>query len=220
MTKAILKKRTTQTLALTTKTFERGLRVLSRRDPDLARILNDFGKPPMWTRKTGFPTLIHLILEQQVSLASARAAMDRLLGTVSPLTPSGFLKLDDAALKTIGFSRQKAEYCRCLAQYILDSRLKLAALHWMDDATARAELIKIKGIGVWTADNYLLMALRRPDILPTGDLALAVAVQRVKRLKSRPTPDKIVAFGLQWQPWRSVATRLLWHYYLSQKILT
>ncbi len=217
MTQAILKKRTRQTLALTTKTFERGLCVLARRDPDLARILNEFGKPPMWTRKTGFPTLIHLILEQQVSLASARAAMDRLLITVSPLTPSGFLKLDDAALKTIGFSRQKTAYGRYLAQSILAGRLKIAALHRMDDATARAELIKIKGIGIWTADNYLLMALRRPDILPIGDLALAVAVHQVKHLKSRPTPDKIDALGINWRPWRSVATRLLWHYYLSEK---
>ena len=203
--------------SLTSETFERGLRVLSRRDPDLARILHEFGKPPMWTRKTGFPTLIHLILEQQVSLASARAAMNRLLATVSPLTPSAFLKLDDVTLKGIGFSRQKTEYGRCLAQSILSGHLKLAALYRMDDATAHAELTKIKGIGVWTADTYLLMALRRPDIFPIGDLALAVAVHQVKHLKSRPTPDKLDAIGDQWRPWRAVATRLLWHYYLSEK---
>ena len=203
---------------LNSETFARGLRILSRRDPDLRHILEQFGPPPMWTRQPGFPTLIFLILEQQVSLASARAAMNRLLAVASPLTPSRFLELDDATLKTIGFSRQKMAYGHYLAQAILEGRLNLGALHKMNDDAVRAELIKIKGIGKWTADNYLLMALRRPDIFPSGDLALVVAAQKVKRLRARPTQEKLDAIGEQWRPWRAVAARILWHYYLSGRL--
>jgi DNA-3-methyladenine glycosylase II len=195
--------------------LKRGLRFLSNRDPHLAEILKTLGPPPMWARQTGFPTLVHIILEQQVSLASARAAMDRLRAAVSPLTPAGFLELDDAALKTIGFSRQKTAYGRYLARSILKGELDLRAVGRMDDDAARSELLKIKGIGEWTASIYLLMALRRPDIWPRGDLALAVAVQRIKLMRSRPTADELDALSLAWQPWRAVAARLLWHYYLS-----
>jgi DNA-3-methyladenine glycosylase II len=202
-------------MKLDEKAFKRGLSFLSKCDPALARILNALGPPPMWTRKPGFPTLVHLILEQQVSLASARAAMNRLRAAASPLTPRSFLELDDAMLRMIGFSRQKTVYCRHLAQTILEGKLNLAALHKLDDLAVRAELVKIKGVGAWTADNYLLMALRRPDVWPSGDLALAVAVQEIKRLKSRPTEKELEAFSHRWQPWRAVAARLLWHYYLS-----
>jgi DNA-3-methyladenine glycosylase II len=171
----------------------------------------------MWNRRPGFPTLLHIILEQQVSLASARAAFDRLRAAASPLTPARFLELDDATLKAIGFSRQKTAYGRHLAQSIVHGHFRLAALNRMDDATARAELLKLNGVGPWTADIYLLMALRRPDVWPSGDLALALAVQRVKRLPSRPTPDELDAIGAAWRPWRAVAARVLWHYYLSQR---
>ena len=205
-----------RTYRLDEKTFERGLRFLAKRDPTLAKILKDLGPPPLWTRPPGFRTLVFLILEQQVSLASARAAMKRLKAAARPLNPHSFLELDDAALKTIGFSRQKMVYCRELARAILDGKLDLAALRKMDDLAARDELVKIKGVGVWTADNYLLMALRRPDVWPSGDLALAVAVQEVRRMKLRPTQDELEAIGILWRPWRAVAARLLWHYYLSE----
>ena len=201
---------------LTRETFARGLHVLSDQDPDLAAILTRLGPPPMWEREPGFPTLIHIILEQQVSLASAKAAYDRLLDAASPLTPARFLELDDGMLKTIGFSRQKTAYGRHLARAISSGCLDLTALAAMDDRTARSELIKIKGIGPWTADIYLLIALRRPDIWPSDDLALAAAAQTVKRLASRPTPDRLEALGMSWKPWRAVAARMLWHYYLSK----
>ncbi len=202
---------------LTEQTFTRGLRVLSRRDPALARIVNDIGPPPMWNRRPGFSTLLHIILEQQVSLASARAAFDRLRAAASPLTPARFLEFDDAQLKAIGFSRQKTAYGRHLAQSMMDGHFKLAALKKMDDATAREELLKLKGVGPWTADIYLLMALRRPNVWPSGDLALAVAVQRVNRLQIRPTPEELEEIGAAWQPWRAIAARVLWHYYLSDR---
>jgi len=202
---------------LTQQSFQRGLRFLSKRDPAFAKIVKTLGPPPMWARKTGFPTLIHIILEQQVSLASARAAMNRLSAAVVPLTPHGFLELDDTALKRIGFSRQKTIYGRHLAQSLVDGKLELAALEKMDDAAARSELLKIKGIGLWTADIYLLMALRRPDILPRGDLALAIAAQKIKRRKTRPTQGELDALSQRWRPWRAVAARLLWHYYLGDR---
>ena len=201
---------------LTRETFEQGLHVLSDQDPDLATILTRLGPPPMWEREPGFPTLIHIILEQQVSLASAKAAYDRLRETASPLTATRFLDLDDATLKTIGFSRQKTAYGRHLARAISSGRLDLTALATMDDTTARSELVKIKGIGPWTADIYLLTALRRPDVWPSDDLALAAAAQAVKRLASRPTPDRLEALGTSWKPWRAVAARMLWHFYLSK----
>lgn len=202
---------------LTPRTFRSGLRLLSRRDPALARIVKDFGPPPMWNRRPGFPTLLHIILEQQVSLASAQAAFNRLRAAISPLIPERFLELDDATLKAIGFSRQKTAYGRHLAQSIVNGQFRLARLGRMDDATARAELLNLKGVGPWTADIYLLMALRRPDVWPSGDLALALAVQRVKRLPSRPTPEELDAIGAAWRPWRAVAARVLWHYYLSER---
>src|SRR5215831_11240206 len=127
----------------------------------------------MWERDPGFPTLVHIILEQQVSLASARAAFDKLLAAARPLTPARFLEFDDAALKLMGFSRQKANYCRNLAELIVGGEFDPDALRTLDDSVAHAELTKVKGIGRWSADIYLLMALRRPNIWPGGDLALA-----------------------------------------------
>jgi DNA-3-methyladenine glycosylase II len=204
--------------ALTEKDLASGLRFLVGRDPDLARILDELGPPPMWAREPGFPTLVHVILEQQVSLASARAAFARLLAAASPLTPERFLELDDAQLKAIGFSRQKTAYGRCLSRAIVEGRIDLAALGVMDDTSVRSELTQIKGIGAWTAEIYLLMVLRRPDVWPSGDLALAAAVQRLMGLDARPTPEDLDTIAGKWRPWRAVAARLLWHYYLANRV--
>lgn len=204
-------------LTLDDHSLARGVRVLARRDPDLARILRDHGPPPLWARQPGFPTLIHIILEQQVSLASAQAAFNRLQAACrGRVTPRSLLKLDAAELKAIGFSRQKTAYARHLAQAVLAGEVDLKALAAVADETARAALVRLKGIGPWTADIYLLMCLRRPDVWPHGDLALAVAVQQVKGLPTRPTYDELTALAAQWKPWRAVAARLFWHYYLSR----
>jgi DNA-3-methyladenine glycosylase II len=192
-----------------------GVHYLARVDPDLAGVFIRLGPPPLWTRTPGFPTLLRIILEQQVSLASAQATFDRLLAAASPLAPEHFLTLDTAQLKAIGFSRQKASYGRSLAQALVDGSLDLAGLARQDEATVRAELTKIKGIGPWTANIYLLIGLGRPDIWPSGDLALAVAAQRLKRLPARPTPAELESLAQVWRPWRAVAARLLWHDYLG-----
>jgi DNA-3-methyladenine glycosylase II len=200
---------------LTKRVFHEALVILKDRDRDLGGVLSVHGPPPMWARKPGFPALVQIILEQQVSLASAKAAFDRLRQAVPVLTPTEFLKLDAKTLKQAGFSRQKTRYCRILAHAIMDGSLRLRGLEGMDDDRARSELLKITGIGRWTADIYLLMALRRPDVWPVGDLALTAAVQRVKRLKSRPTSEELEELSEVWKPWRAVAARVFWHHYLS-----
>jgi len=204
-------------VVLDEQSVKHGLEFLVHRDEDLAGIVKNFGPPPFWQREPGFPTLVYLILEQQVSLASAKAAYQRLLAAAgSPLRPERFLEFDGRHLKRIGFSRQKTGYCRLLAQSILECRLNLEAVAHLDDDAARAELIRIKGIGPWTADVYLLMALRRPDVWPVGDLALQKAVRRIKRLRKHPSTVRLEKIGEAWRPWRAVAARLLWHDYLSR----
>ncbi len=190
-------------------------RLLAAGDPHLAEVLQALGPPPLWSREPGFPTLLYIILEQQVSLASARAAFSRLVTALGSITPEAFLTLSDLELKAIGFSRQKAAYGRNLAQVILSGDLDLAALPALDDESVRAELIRLKGIGRWTADIYLMEALLRPDVWPVGDLALAAAVQRVKRLEELPDPVELAELGDRYRPYRAVAARMFWHHYLS-----
>lgn len=201
---------------LTEQTLLAGAQQLARRDPDLAAVIDRCGPPPLWAREPGFPTLVRIILEQQVSLASARAAFEKLALICNPLTPHEFLTLDDLTLKQAGFSRQKSRYCRHLAQAVASGELDLAGLHHCDDAAVHAALVQIKGIGTWTANIYLLMALRRPDVWPRGDLALAKAAQEVKNLPHLPSNEELNAISEPWRPWRAVAARLLWHHYLSK----
>ncbi|WP_375512660.1 DNA-3-methyladenine glycosylase family protein [uncultured Nostoc sp.] len=201
--------------SLTPENLTRGLMMLANLDRDLAQILETLGPPPMWQREPGFATLLCIILEQQVSVAAARAVFNRLCAVVVTLTPENFLILDDAQLRAIGFSRQKILYCRGLAQAIATGQLDLTELEKMDETAIRTELKCLKGIGDWTVDIYLLMALQRPDVFPKGDLAIAIALQKLKNLTTRPTPVQLEAMTQHWRPWRAVAARLLWHYYLS-----
>lgn len=201
---------------LTQRSLLRATRDLAARDPDLAVVVDAYGPPPLWSREPGFHTLMHIVLEQQVSLASAKAAYDRLLAVTGRLVPERFLALSDAELKAVGFSRQKTAYGRGLAQTVLDGRLDLGDLDTLDDAQVKKRLTSVKGIGSWSADIYLLMVLRRPDTWPSGDLALATAAQRVKRLRRKPTPERLEGLAEAWRPWRAVAARILWHYYLSK----
>jgi DNA-3-methyladenine glycosylase II len=200
-------------VSLTAETYARGLHFLSERDMELAQVLETLGPPPLRVSEPGFSTLVRIIIDQQLARAAARAMCDRLLATVSPLTPERFLALDEAAIRAIGLSRPKAAYCRALALAILEEDLDLIALGEKDDATVKSELIGLKGIGPWTAGIYLLSALRRPDIWPSGDLALATAVQKLKRLAARPGPIELEEMGEKWRPWRTVAAHLLWHHY-------
>lgn len=194
-----------------------GVRELAARDADLAAIVERYGPPPLWDRQPGFPTLLHIVLEQQVSLASARAAFDRLLDATDPLTPAAFLALSDDELLRIGFSRQKARYGRAIAVALEDGSLDLDGLGDRPDADVVAVLESMPGIGPWTSSIYLLMVLGRPDVWPVADIALAESVRVVKRLELRPGPDEMTGIGDSWRPLRSVAARLLWHDYLARR---
>ena len=194
-----------------------GVAALAARDADLAGIVARHGPPPLWDRAPGFATLLHIVLEQQVSLASAQAAFDRLRAAADPLTPARFLELSDAELLAIGFSRQKARYGRALATAITEGSLDLDGLDSLDDEAVHGSLQAIPGIGPWTSTIYLLMVLGRPDVWPVGDIALAESVGQVKGLGRRPDAAEMARLGEAWQPWRSVAARLFWHDYLARR---
>jgi DNA-3-methyladenine glycosylase II len=189
---------------------------LAARDVDLRGIVDRFGLPPLWHRPPGFATLVHIVLEQQVSLASAQAAFNRLRAAADPLTPAAFLDLDEANLLTIGFSRQKTRYVRNLAGQLEAGTLDLAGLTDMPDADVQRELVALTGIGPWSASIYLMEALLRPDVWPATDMALAAAVAHVKHLPGRPDGAEMEHLAEPWRPWRSVAARLFWHDYLRR----
>ncbi len=186
-------------------------------DEDLARVLARYGPPPLWRRRPCFAALVRIILEQQVSLASARAVYNRLAAMVVPFSAVRFRRLDGRTLRKAGLTRQKSTYLLALAETIATGRLRLKALADMSDDEARQALMQVRGIGPWTADIYLLMALRRPDIWPRGDLALNTALQAIKNLEGRQTEADLAAVAAHWKPWRAVAARILWHYYLSTR---
>lgn len=190
---------------------------LADKDTDLAFVFQNFGTPPLWKREANFATLIHIILEQQVSLASALSAFNKLKAKLGNITPEGVLSLTDDELKAAYFSRQKILYARNLAETIVSGQLNLPSLENLPDEEVKIELKKIKGIGDWTADIYLLMAMLRADVMPKGDLALHVAWQGLKQSEARPTSDEFQQIAQKWKPFRAVAARLLWHYYLSAK---
>jgi DNA-3-methyladenine glycosylase II len=196
-------------------TLREAVRVLVEHDPDLAAVIARHGVPPLWARPPGFPTLTRIILEQQVSLSSARAAYDRLEARIGKPEPDTFLLLDDFELKGIGFSRQKIHYVRFLAESLRDGKFDLDEIEGFEDEEARNRLMELKGIGPWSADIYLLMALRRPDIWPRGDLALVNTVVKIKGLPSSLSADEFAAIGEAWRPWRSVAARIAWFEYLG-----
>jgi DNA-3-methyladenine glycosylase II len=203
--------------ALTQSTYEDGLAELATRDKDLAAVVLKWGKPPFWTHEPGFPGIVLAILSQQVSLESAQAAFTKLETETGIIAADTFLSLNDAKLREIGFSRQKTSYVRGVAQAIKEGELDFGVFETLDDDQVRQKLMGIKGIGRWTADTYLLFALRRPDAWPSGDLALAKSLQDVKGLTSLPGFDEVDRIALGWRPWRAVAARILWHSYLSER---
>jgi DNA-3-methyladenine glycosylase II len=193
---------------------------LAKTDSDLASIFETHGTPPLWAREANFATLVHIILEQQVSVASALSAFNKLKERLGEVTPEGVLCLSDEEMKTVYFSRQKTIYARELAKAVLDGNLNLKQLENLPDEEVKHELKKIKGIGDWTADIYLLMALLRADVMPKGDLALHVAWQKLKKSERRPASEEFLQIAEKWKPFRAAAARLLWHFYLSDRDLT
>ena len=188
---------------------------LAKRDSDLAIILNTYSYPPFWNRPNSFETLVHIILEQQVSLASALAALNKLKERLGELTPARLILLTDEEMRACYVSRQKNIYLKYLAEAILSGQMDLAALEDMPDDEVRARLTALKGVGNWTADIYLIFVLQHADVFPIGDLAAVNALKRIKNLPAEITREDILAVAAQWQPYRTIATMLLWHFYLS-----
>lgn len=186
-------------------------------DGDLKTILDAHGYPPMWTRENTFETLVHIVLEQQVSLASALAALNKLRERVKEITPEAVLKLNDEEMKACYVSRQKAGYIRGLAKAIEDGMIDLNALPGLPDDEVRQALIHLKGIGNWTIDVYLMFVLQRANIFPIGDLAAVNAVKRLKKLAPKTSKEEVLEITENWKPLRSVASMMLWHYYLSNQ---
>jgi len=197
--------------------FKQHCKCLSKKDLHLKSILDTHGHPPLWKRKHGFETLIHIILEQQVSLASAKAALNKLKEKIGTVTPVKVLALTDAELKACYFSRQKIIYARHLAEAIINKQLNLKQLANAPDEVVRTELKKIKGIGDWTVDVYLMMVLQRTDLFPLGDIALVNSLKEVKLLPKHTTKEELLIIADQWKPYRTVAAFILWHSYLCRR---
>jgi DNA-3-methyladenine glycosylase II len=202
---------------LTPNSYNRGVLELASRDLLLKRVLVRWGNPPFWTHDPGFPGIVLSILAQQVSLESAEAAFTKLMQTIPSFSPEDFLSLDDDQLRTIGFSRQKASYVRGIAHGMIEQTVDLQSLNSMDDDGVRDYLTRLRGIGPWTADVYLLFCLRRADAWPTGDLALIKAIQELNGSSTPPEVEIIDSIADQWRPWRAVAARMLWYHYLCSR---
>ncbi|GAB2585814.1 3-methyladenine DNA glycosylase [Paractinoplanes abujensis] len=201
---------------LTEASLHAGVDELSRREPVFAAVVERHGMPVLWDREPGFPSLLHIMLEQQVSLASARAVFDRLRAQAGPLTPESLLALDDQQLRAVGFSRQKTRYARAAATAVLEGTLNLDELATLDDAEVDRQLQALPGIGPWTSTIYRLSVLGRPDAWPAGDLAVIAAIAELWQLPALPSPAETTLRAEPWRPWRAVAARILWQHYLGR----
>ncbi len=193
--------------------------LLGMRHPELAAVLDRWGEPALWCRPPGFASLVLLVLEQRVSLASARAVYRRLVGILGEVTPAAVLAAGESAVRAVGVSGRKVGYLQGLAGAVTSGTLDLDALPAMGDDAARSALTAQRGLGPWTADVYLLGCLLRRDVWPAGDRALAVAAGRCLGLAATPGAQAMVEIGERWRPRRSTAARLLWHAYLEGREL-
>ncbi len=190
---------------------------IAKKDKHLKNIILQYGYPPLWSREPSFATLIHIILEQQVSLASAKAALLKLQEKIGQIMPEKILALSDEEMKACYFSRQKIKYAKHLASSVLNKELSIEGLNILPDGEISSQLKKINGIGDWTVDVYLMMALHRYDRFPVGDIALIKSVKEVKELPLQTTKEEILLLAERWKPYRTVAAFLLWHAYLKKR---
>ena len=197
--------------------FKKICNKLARSDKHLRLIIKEHGHPPMWTRPATFQTLILFILEQQVSLASAYAAFKKLRQKIGNVTPGKILLLSDDELRACYFSRQKIIYARELAKAVQSKQLNLKKISSAHEDEVRHELKKIKGIGDWTVDVYLMHALQRTDLFPLGDIALVNSLKEVKQLHPKITKEKMLAIAEPWRPYRTIAAMILWHAYIQKR---
>ena len=190
------------------------IKQLIKKDPLFESINAMYGPPPNWTRPQGFSSLARIILEQQVSLASANAHFLRLNNYLNGFTPENILSLTNVEMRQCQISRQKAKYLRALSEAILNGDLDLKEFPKLDEKEIRRILTAIKGIGEWTTDIYLMFCLQSKNIFPNGDVAI---VNTVKELSDAKTKEEIVILAESWKPLRSLAAYFLWHFYLSKR---
>ena len=186
---------------------------LIKKDKDLESLFLDNSNFGKFKRPKGFEGLIRLITEQQLSVASAKAIFFRIKKKLKKFNPVEFLKLSDKVLKETGLSRQKISYCRILAESIKNKEISFYKLHRMNDQELKENLIKIKGIGEWTAECYMLASLDRPDIWPVKDLGLQIAIKNVKGFDTRPSEEEMKNISEIWRPYRSTVANVLWASY-------
>lgn len=206
-----------QHLVFNEANFSQLCKKLARKDAELAGIIKQYGHPPMWTRPASFQSLVLFILEQQVSLASAYAAFKKLKERIGFVTPAKILTLSDAELRACYFSRQKTIYVRELATAVVTRKLNLGKLTMAHEDEIRQELKKIKGIGDWTVDVYLMHSLQRTDLFPLGDIALVNSLREVKQLSKDISKTAMLKIAEAWRPHRTIAAMILWHAYIQKR---
>jgi DNA-3-methyladenine glycosylase II len=199
-------------LKITKLTLSEGARELAKRDKDLARVINEIGLPGLRSQPPGFNAILKIICGQQISTSAAQAIYLRLAKIEYPMTYKGVLKIGPDRLKSAGLSTPKVKYVIGIATAIENGQFSFRRVARMEDGVAIKEMMKLKGIGRWSAEVYLLFALRRPDLWPVDDLGIIKAYTHLKGLKEYPDRTHLMKIGETWRPWRSVAARLLWHY--------
>jgi len=202
---------------LTLQALKTALRQLATKDKVMQELLQSYGTPPLWRRRQDFQTLLHIVLEQKVSLASAAAVLSRVKALCPSMQPEDFLRVPDSDMRQAGISERKLSYCQSIAKAMVDGSLNLKQLHKLDDDAVIDALIKVRGIGPWTAGVYLMMAMRRADAWASGDRALAVSVQECYLLDDVPSYEALDKMAEAWSPCRGAAARMLWHAYLCKR---
>lgn len=190
---------------------------LAKKDKDLRAVIKQYDYPPLWRRLPSFSTLIHIILEQQVSLASAKAAFLKLEAKIGHITPEKLLLLSNEEMKDCYFSRQKTLYARHLAAAVIDNSFSIEQLQTLEDDALKTAMKKIKGIGEWTADVFMMMALHRCDCFPAGDIALIKSVKKIKQLPAHTTKEEVLFLANAWKPYRTIAAFICWHAYIKKR---
>jgi DNA-3-methyladenine glycosylase II len=194
--------------------MQESIHFLSQKDEVLKTIIADFGLPIIQKREEGFASMCHIILEQQVSIASAKAAYEKLVNLVGKVDPFNISNATDQDLRTCGISRQKTLYLKDLAQRVIRKELDFSSLPMKSEQQIRNELIQIKGVGNWSIDVYLMFCMQSQDIIPLGDIAIKNTLIELYNCQSE---DEMVAVSSNWKPFRTVASFIIWHYYLKKR---
>jgi DNA-3-methyladenine glycosylase II len=194
--------------------MQESIHFLSQKDEVLKTIIADFGLPIIQKREEGFASMCHIILEQQVSIASAKAAYEKLVNLVGKVDPFNISNATDQDLRTCGISRQKTLYLKDLAQRVISMELDFSSLPMKSEQQIRNELIQIKGVGNWSIDVYLMFCMQSQDIIPLGDIAIKNTLMELYNCQSE---EEMLAISSNWKPFRTLASFIIWHYYLKKR---